>query len=290
MEQAGRTMTRARRTGARRTGPRRRLVPGLAVAALLASLATACGSGSDDSLQPPRPFPGHDVSAALSGAAAPGAEDHRAQRAMSAWWRTHDAQPHDTAFARYLEQSAPPPPPTTDRRREIDGLRSLAAARTSAGVTAASWLDDHGKDDIWKQYADRLPTGGQSAGDEMDDMLDLGSQVADALKTRFHQPSPYVVDPGLRKDKAGQAADAGTCTCSYPSTHSTDSAAAVTYLSRLDPSRAGSYRHMQQEVLYSRLYMAGHTPSDLATGTLLGDMLGEYFLVTRHHVPAPAAP
>jgi hypothetical protein len=32
---------------------------------------------------------------------------------------------------------------------------------------------------------------------------------------------------------------------------------------------------MQGEVDYSRLYMAGRVPSDLTTGALLGDMMGE---------------
>lgn len=31
------------------------------------------------------------------------------------------------------------------------------------------------------------------------------------------------------------------------------------------------------------LYMAGHVPSDITGGALLGDMIGEYFLATRDH-------
>lgn len=266
---------------------------GVAIAALLAGLATACGPagtqgdthGADDSPQLPGLFPDHTVHVAVSRELA--AQGPRARHLMKAWWRSHGARPDDTAFVRFLERTAPPPPSGRERTREIHRLRALAAHRTTEGIAAATWLDDYGKDDIWKQYAHQLPTDSQGASGEIDDMLDVGSQVADVLKTRFHQPSPYVVDPALRQDRSSTSVDSGGCTCSYPSTHATDSAAAVTFLSHLDSGQSATYRHMQQEVAYSRLYMAGHTRSDLATGTLLGDMLGEYFLVTRGHVAAP---
>jgi hypothetical protein len=38
---------------------------------------------------------------------------------------------------------------------------------------------------------------------------------------------------------------------------------------------------MEDEIDFSRIYMAGHVPSDISGGSLLGDMVGEYFLVTR---------
>lgn len=55
-------------------------------------------------------------------------------------------------------------------------------------------------------------------------------------------------------------------------------------------------RLVRTEVDYSRLYMAGHVPSDLVDGTLLGDTLAEYYLVRfpgspgqwephAHHMP-----
>jgi hypothetical protein len=66
-------------------------------------------------------------------------------------------------------------------------------------------------------------------------------------------------------------------------------AASATYLPGLSPHRAGDYRWMQDEIAWSRVYMAGHVPSDITGGTLLGDMIGEYFLVTRGHEPVPAA-
>ena len=41
---------------------------------------------------------------------------------------------------------------------------------------------------------------------------------------------------------------------------------------------------MEAQVDYSRVYMAGHVPSDIRAGTLLGDIIGEYFLVTHNGV------
>ncbi|MER8006660.1 phosphatase PAP2 family protein [Streptomyces sp. NPDC094149] len=70
---------------------------------------------------------------------------------------------------------------------------------------------------------------------------------------------------------------------SYPSRHAARSAAAVTFLSALFPHRAQDYEWMRSEVLYSRLYMAGHLSSDLTAGTLLGDLIGDYALATSGH-------
>ncbi|MBL1103473.1 phosphatase PAP2 family protein [Streptomyces sp. 5-8] len=70
---------------------------------------------------------------------------------------------------------------------------------------------------------------------------------------------------------------------SYPSRHAARSAAAVTFLSVLSPHRAEDYQWMQDEVLYSRLYMAGHVTSDLTAGTLLGDLIGDYELAVSGH-------
>jgi hypothetical protein len=44
---------------------------------------------------------------------------------------------------------------------------------------------------------------------------------------------------------------------------------------------ADQYRWMEDEIDWSRIYMAGHVPSDITGGALLGDMVGEYFLVSR---------
>jgi hypothetical protein len=44
---------------------------------------------------------------------------------------------------------------------------------------------------------------------------------------------------------------------------------------------------MEGQITYSRLYMAGHVTSDITAGSLLGDMIGQYVLVTRGHQSVP---
>jgi hypothetical protein len=100
------------------------------------------------------------------------------------------------------------------------------------------------------------------------------------MNKQFQQPAPFVIAPALRpgkKVKAGQ-----TCPCSYPAGADASSAAARTFLSYLYPGQADVYRHMNEEFDYAQMYLGFRLPSDVQAGTLLGDMLGEYFLVTRH--------
>ncbi|MFD8307486.1 hypothetical protein ACFV29_34945 [Streptomyces sp. NPDC059690] len=49
---------------------------------------------------------------------------------------------------------------------------------------------------------------------------------------------------------------------------------------------------MRAEVLYSRLYMAGHVSCDLVAGTLLGDLIGDYELAVAGgwHLPRTRGP
>ena len=113
-------------------------------------------------------------------------------------------------------------------------------------------------------------------------MLDLSKKVADSLGTHFQQPAPYVLEPSLRRDH--QVSAGQVCPCSYPSRHASAAASSRAYLAHFMPHRLADYRWMEDEVDYSRLYMAGHVPSDIRGGTLLGDMIAEYFLVTREGV------
>ncbi len=219
-----------------------------------------------------------------------GAEiDHQettARTMMAQWWASHDTRAHDAQFVTWVERNLPGPPSATERRAEIRQVQALAPHRTAAGKAAATWLEVHGKKDVWKLAVhDQAEMLSQSAGDgrkqAVDDMLKMSKNVADALGTRYQQSAPYVVDPSLRPDhtvKPGQV-----CPCSYPSRHASGGAASRTYLSYFVPHRAADYRWTEDEIAYSRVYMAGHVPSDITGGALLGDMIGEYFLVTRDH-------
>jgi len=240
---------------------------------------------------PPPLFPDSDVAAIgrRIDAQAP-----TARQLMDDWWSSHDATADDAAFVAWLEQALPPPPGAGRRAREIAHVQRIAPTRTPDGVTAATWLEAYGKKDVWKlaahDQAELLPvTDGEAVKNDVDAMLSMSKDVADALGATYQQSAPYVVDPSLRPDHTVAPGD--VCPCSYPSRHATSAAAATTYLAHLSPHRADDYRWMQDEIAWSRIYMAGHVPSDITGGTLLGDMIGEYFLVTRGHeaVPTPAA-
>ena len=69
-----------------------------------------------------------------------------------------------------------------------------------------------------------------------------------------------------------------------PPRHATASAASRTVLGTLMPERASQYQAMETQVDYSRIYMAGHFPADIRAGALLGDVIGDYFLITRNGV------
>ena len=220
------------------------------------------------------------------------AQQARAETLMRAWWSGHGASADDAAFMKFLESTLPPPPSASARAAEIKQVQALARKRTDSGVAAASWLEAHGKKDVWKlaahDQAEMLSSGGGDAVKaDVDAALKMSKKVADTLGAKYQQSAPYVIDPSLRPDhtvKAGQV-----CPCSYPSRHATAGAAATTYLSYTSPHRAGQYRWTLDEVAWSRVYMAGHVPSDITAGALLGDMIGEYVLVTHGQMPAPTS-
>jgi membrane-associated phospholipid phosphatase len=220
------------------------------------------------------------------------AQPARAERLMAGWWKQHGSTADDAEFVTWLEQTLPPPPSPSRRAKEIKEVQAIAKTRTSAGVTAATWLEAYGKNDIWNlaahDQAELLPaTTGEALKNHVSDATSMAKDVADALGTKDQQSAPYVVDPSLRTDKTVNPGD--VCPCSYPSRHATAGAAAATYLSYTSPHRSAQYRWTLDEVAWSRVYMAGHVPSDITAGALLGDMIGEYVLVTHGQMPVPTS-
>lgn len=214
--------------------------------------------------------------------------------ALFAQWKTeHGTTRDDTAFAAWAATVVPAPPPTRARTAELHGIQTLAKTRTAAGEKAATWLEVHGKKDIWKLYLhdqrELIPTSAAKAEkSQLKAAFTLAKSITEKLAARYQQSAPYVLNPSLRTDKhitAGQK-----CPCSYPSRHGALSSAAVTFLTALDPHRAEEYRWMQSQVLYSRVYMAGHVPSDILAGALIGDLVGDYALLTSGHTKCTAVP
>ncbi|MFI8242924.1 phosphatase PAP2 family protein [Streptomyces sp. NPDC085866] len=214
------------------------------------------------------------------------AQREKADALFAQWKKAHGTTRDDKAFAAWAARQIPAPPTAKDRTAELHQVQALAKTRTAAGKKAATWLELNGKKDVWKLYLhdqrELIPARqGTTEKAELKAALKLAKTVSDQLAARDKQPAPFVLDPSLRPEKHIQPGAKGPY--SYPSRHATRAAAAVTFLGALSPHRAEDYRWMQDEVLYSRLYMAGHVSSDLTAGTLLGDLIGDYELTVGGH-------
>jgi len=226
---------------------------------------------------PPALFADADVAAL--------AEQQTAQKptadALFAKWKAaHGSARDDKAFTAWVAEQVPAPPGKAARTAELHQVQQLARTRTAAGKNAATWLEVHGKGDIWKLYAhdqrELLPRDqGAAEKSTLKSALKLSKAITEKLAARYRQPAPYVLDPSLRPDKHVTAGQKGPY--SYPSRHAAKSAAAVTLLSDWAPHRAEDYQAMAAQIVYSRIYMAGHVPSDITAGTLVGDLVGDYF-------------
>ncbi len=157
------------------------------------------------------------------------------------------------------------------------GTTHSHATRTPQGITAATWLETHGKKDVWKayekQYAQFVPGhAGKQAKALFKKTYELANAVTAAGKTKFARPSPYITDPSLHALNQKKFSKK----FSYPSKHALISTAMVVLLSHLEPHRASEYRWMANEIDYSRLYAGGHYPSDISASAYLGALVANY--------------
>ncbi len=285
-------------TAPHRRTPNRRftIVAVLAVVAVVAGLsgqgvlarvtgAPATNLSAKDRIaaNPPPPlFPPTQVGATADDVAA---QQKRASSLIHAWVGAHGTHQDDQAFVTWIEQVFPAPP--AKLTSEMPAVVTLEKKRTVPGIAAATWLESYGKKDIWKLYVHDqkevlAPSTGEDRKAEEKALLKMSKKVADDLGAKFGSSAPYVKMPALRTDHtvvAGQR-----CPCSYPSRHATAGAASRTVLGTLMSERDGQYRATEAQIDYSRVYMAGHYPGDIRAGALLGDVIGDYFLITRNGV------
>lgn len=100
-------------------------------------------------------------------------------------------------------------------------------------------------------------------------------------KFYYYNPRPSQMDPSI-KTKIGIPNFP-----SYPSGHSTFSAAAASVLSYLFPSGTGSFSLMRDEAGISRLYGGIHYPSDIEAGKAHGSRIATYTLNFAKNDGAP---
>lgn len=227
-----------------------------------------------------------------------------AKALMAGWWSTHDTKTHDVAFTQWL--AATLPGPSGDRSGELAQVQAAVKTQRnddSKFLPAAHYLSKLGVGmapakegapaPIWAletaaQTALYDATTGQDRATWAKDAVTLASQVAAKAQTRLQLSAPYVTDPSLAPGL--KIVKKGACPCSFPAPHAAVAAAARTLLGALQPASDGEYSWMQRQVDYSSLFLGHAYPSDLAGGTLLGDAVGEYVLVTRAGQQPAAAP
>ncbi len=197
----------------------------------------------------------------------------RADRAFARWARAHPNR-DDAAFTAFALSQVPPVPDAATQRGELAELRALAALRTPAGLAAADWLETYGKADIWRLYlrdASETVDGGARRRTELTLDADLvaAHRLSAAAQQRFSRPAPSAVEPGLRTHPRRSK-------LSYPSSHAVGAVSALVLLSTVDPGRARDFERMAAQVVFSRLYAAGHYRSDLLAGAYVGALLGDY--------------
>jgi PAP2 superfamily protein len=205
------------------------------------------------------------------------AAEARAHRVGTAWLDAHPTAT-DAAFGAWALQAVGAPPGGAASRKELAQLQRIAAQRNPTGVTAALWLEQHGKKQPWKALRNQtetfLPrTEEQATKAALKTAFDFAGTLEDQAKARYDRPPPYETDPGL--SSGGVRVDSGHHQ-SYPSSHMVDAGVGLALLRRLDPHMESEYDWMADEVAYSRLYTAGHYLSDIEAGVFLGTLVGDY--------------
>lgn len=251
------------------------IVVGAAAAALAVGLPS---SSSDD------PFHGSAVPPLYSDTELAAVDtplkdaEARAHSAARRWLDAHPAAT-DEAFSNWAIQRIGPPPGARATRGELAQLHRIAARRTPAGTTAASWLESHGKKQPWKVFRKQdkafLPQQRYDAVKRaLADAFTLGGTLQTTAKRRYNRRSPYQADPSLHG--LNQAKFAGQARQSYPSKHTVYAGAGVAVLGSVAPHLRPEFDWFTDEIAYSRLYGAGHYPSDLTAGVYLGTLIGDY--------------
>ena len=200
------------------------------------------------------------------------------------WWAQNGTGAADEGFVSWAAAQLPAEPTTIQRQDEQTTVKQLKASRDPAGNKAADWLNEHGCQDVWmsftaQQLSLRSTTDDEPSNKEIKTVLKLASDVASAAQDRAGSPAASQPKPCSGATKPARS----DCSCSYPSTQATMSAAARTYLGELSPYRADQYAWMEKQVDLAALYAGLELPSDVGSGALLGDLVGQYVLVTRGH-------
>jgi len=212
------------------------------------------------------------------------AQKRQSNALIQRWWTENGTGTADEGFVSWAAAQLPAEPNTIQRQTEQTTVKQLKASRDPAGDKAAGWLNKHGCQNVWTSFTAEQLSLRSNSDDEPSDkeiktVLKLASDVASAAQDRSGSPAASQPKPCSGATKPARS----DCSCNYPSTQATMSAAARTYLGELSPYRYDQYVWMEQQVDLAALYAGLELPSDVGSGTLLGNLVGEYVLVTRGH-------
>ena len=112
-----------------------------------------------------------------------------AHRETCACWLAEHPLRDAAAFAAWAQRAMGSPPGAARQRAELAAmLHRLATARSTAGVAAATWLEQHGKKQVWRklyghQYRDFAPSApGKREKQAMKAALNLGAALQASAK------------------------------------------------------------------------------------------------------------
>ena len=215
-----------------------------------------------------------------------GTQAGHAEQLMQTWWKAHGTAPNDQAFLTWVEHTLPPPPSKAARTQQAKELQPMvSSSRTKKQLKAANWLKKFGKEVVWLGFEHlQSPTLANNVrtarAKDLQAGLKLTKQISTDLTQKYQASAPYILDPALHPN-AKPKNRSGACPCSYPAGPAATSATARAFLAFLYPQQSKTYRNMEAEIDYARVAMGTHLPSDITAGSTLGDLVGEYILVTR---------
>jgi membrane-associated phospholipid phosphatase len=170
----------------------------------------------------------------------------------------------------------PPPLPGTARfQTDLDELRRLSSTRTAAQADTARYWATDAPSSRWEVFMETELASHRLSPMHAARALALASTaMADALIACWDAKFFYWLERPITADTTLKTAISTPPFPSYPSGHSTQSAAAAEVFAYLFPDRAEYYRAKADEASVSRVLAGIHYRFDIEAGEELGRMIG----------------